>query len=180
MQPSDQDDPQQLGPFLDHAWKVMEWHRARAEAWDRVATQVVAFSGVIIALTLNVFPLLRSVKTPLYRHALAIAIVLAIGILIASSITALYSLSRPLRTEKSHTELIQQAWQRYRERESDSAWFVVGIVETLIGFPGQRTGIIDLRDGADQRQTLTRRAVAGLAFGIILIAIVLSVRILST
>jgi hypothetical protein len=97
MQPTNPDDPQKVEPFIGHAWRVMEWHRERAEAWDRLATQVVAFSGVIIALTPNVFPLVRSVKTSLYRHALAIAIVLSVGLLIGSSITALFSLSRPLR-----------------------------------------------------------------------------------
>jgi hypothetical protein len=179
MQPTDPDDSQQVEPFVDHAWRVMEWHRERAEAWDRLATQVVAFSGIIIALTPNVFPLVQSVDTPLYRHALAIAIVLTIGLLIASSIVALLSLSRPLRTEKVQTELIQQAWQSYRKQESSSATFGTGVAQTLIGYPGERTAVIELRNGADQRQTLTRFAVAGLASGIILIAIVLSIRIIS-
>jgi hypothetical protein len=157
----------------------MEWHRERAEAWDRLATQVVAFSGVIIALTPNVFELVRSVNTSLYRHAFAIAIVVSIGLLIASSITALFSLSRPLRT-KVQTELMQQEWQRYRDQKSSYATFATEVVQTLIGDPGERAAIIELRNGADQRQTLTRFAVTGLAAGIILMAIVLSIRILST
>ena len=179
MQPTGPDDPQQVEPFIGHAWRVMEWHRDKAEAWDRLATQVVAFSGVIIALTPNVFELVQSVNTSLYRNAFTITIVLSLGLLIASSITALFSLSRPLRT-KVQTELMQQEWQRYRDQKSSYATFATEVVQTLVGDPGERSAIIELRNGADQRQALTRFAVAGLAAGVILMAIVLSIRIIST
>jgi hypothetical protein len=175
MQLPDPNDSRQVEPFLDHVWKVMEWYRERAEAWDRLATQVVAFSGVIIALTPNVLPLVQSVKTSRYRYALAIAVVL----LMASSITALYSLSRPLRTTVQ-TKFIQQEWQRYRGQKTSYPEFVTEVVQILIGDPGERTAVIELSHGADQRQRLIRFAVACIVTGIILIAIVLIIGIIST
>jgi hypothetical protein len=90
MQAANPDDARQVGPFIDHAWRVMEWHRERAETWDRLATQVVAFSGIIIALAPNMVPLLRSVKSSVFRHALAGVIVLAMVILIGSAIIAMF------------------------------------------------------------------------------------------
>jgi hypothetical protein len=180
MQPTDPDEVHQIEPFIDHAWRVMEWHRERAEAWDRLATQVVAFSGLIIALTPNVLPLLQSVHDPIYRRTLAGVIALAIGILIGSAITALFSLSSRLRSKRSPTEDIQLQWHRYRQQARDPAEFVAAIAQTLIGDPGEPTAIIDLRDAADHREILTRRSVAGLAIGIVLLAIVLGIRVIST
>jgi hypothetical protein len=158
----------------------MEWHRERAEAWDRLAAQVVAFSGIIIALAPNVLPLLRSVRDSIFRHILASAVALAIALLIGSAVTALLSLSGRLRSKRSPTEDIQQEWNRYKKQGNGSDTLIIGIAQTLIGDPGERTVIIDLRDAADRKETLTRRSVAGLAAGIIVLAIVLGIRVIST
>jgi hypothetical protein len=180
MQPTDPDGIHHAEPFIDHAWRVMEWHRERAEAWDRQAAQVVAFSGIIIALAPNILPLLRSVRDSIFRHILAGAVALGIATLIASAVIALLSLSGRLRSQRSPTEDIQLQWNRYRKQGNGSGEFIVGIAQTLIGDPGERTAIIDLRDAADRRETLTRRSVAGLAVGVILLAIVLGIKVIST
>ena len=78
--------------------------------------------------------------------------------------------------------MLGKSWNgtRERERDSDSDQFIAATAQTLIGDPGERTVIIDLRDAADRREILTRRSVAGLAAGVILLAIVFSIALIST
>src|SRR4029077_20850420 len=105
----------------------------RAEAWDRLAAQVVAFSGIIIALAPNTLPLLQSVRDSISRHILASVVACAIIILIGSAITALFSLSGHLRSKRSPTEDIQLEWNRYRKQRNVSDKFIIAIAQTLIG-----------------------------------------------
>jgi len=180
MQTTDPDDASQVGPFIEHVWSVMEWHRERAQTWDRLATQVVAFSGIIIALAPSMVPLLRSVKGSASRHALASVTVVAMAIPIGSAVTAMFTLSARPRSTRAPTEDIQLEWRSFRKQESSSNQFTAATAQTLIGDPGERTAIIELRDAADRKEDLTRWAVAGLAAGIILMAIVFSIALIST
>ena len=89
---------------------------------------------------------------------LPVAVALAIAILIGSTITALHCLGGRLGGARSPTEDIQLQWDRYRKRDNYPGEFITAIAQNLIGEPGERTAIIDLRDAADRRGSQARCA----------------------
>lgn len=163
-----------LEALLVNGWEVTKWQRERIDARDRLAVQILAFVGVILALMATLLEPLGTVTGS--RRVIATGLALAAAVvLIASSVLALVAVAAPSRRRPTRDRLLfaQALWLRARDQGMPAEEAMTELLNQLIGIPGEERPFLQLAATADRRESITRLSAAMMGVGVALVATVL-------
>jgi hypothetical protein len=168
-----------LEALLANGWEVTKWQRERIDARDRLAVQILAFAGVILALMPNLLEPLRTVHESRREIVTGLAATTAL-LLIAASILALVAVAAPSRRRPTQDRLVfaQALWLKLRDQEMSTDDALKELLDQLIGVPGYERPFLELAAMADHRERITRLSATTLGIGVVLMAIVLGLLLL--
>ncbi|SNT63918.1 hypothetical protein SAMN05421812_11629 [Asanoa hainanensis] len=134
--------------------------------------QVVAFSGLIVAVIGANIKFLEDILDNQHRRLVMVGLTATLAVLVVACLVSLLSLMGRLRTAQSKTEEIQERWGEFSEDpRANRAELLAMVADSLIGKPGgPSTAIIEIRDAADRREFRTRTAAALLCVGVLVMA----------
>jgi hypothetical protein len=163
-----------LEALLANGWEVTKWQRERIDARDRLAVQILAFAGVILALMPNLLEPLRIVHESRREILTGLAATAAL-LLIAASILALVAVAAPSRRRPTQDRLVfaQALWLKVRDQGTSAEEALKELLDQLIGVPGDERPFLELAATADRRERITRLSATALGIGVVLLAIVL-------
>jgi hypothetical protein len=163
-----------LEVLLANGWEVTKWQRERIDSRDRLAVQILAFAGVILALMPNLLAPLDNL--PQSRRAIVIWLAaLSAGFLIGATILALVAVASPPRRRPNSDRLVfaQRLWLEVRDQGVPAEEALRKLIDELIGVPGNQRPFLELAARADRRERITRLSAAMMGIGVALIAPVL-------
>jgi hypothetical protein len=163
-----------LEVLLANGWEVTKWQRERIDSRDRLAVQILAFAGVILALMPNLLAPLDGL--PQSRRAIVIVLAaISACVLIVATILALVAVAKPPRRRPNSDRLVfaQRLWPEVRDRGVPAEEALRKLMDELIGVPGDERPFLELAATADRREWITRLSAAMMGIGVVLMVPVL-------
>lgn len=162
-----------LTAMVAHAWGVTHWHTRRAESRDRLALQITAFAGVLLALMPQLDSPLSRIDSSSGQAALSVVAVVAAALLVLSVVLSLLAVAPPVRKRRADTTWPKQRWKEYRERPTPAADVLERQMHALVGDPDDPAPYKEIAEAADRREKLTRWAVIAMAVAVLCLGVVL-------
>ncbi len=162
-----------LRVILAHTWEITHWHTNRAEARDRLASQIIAFAGVLLALMPQLDGPLSEISSSCIRMLLAGGAVAAAAFLVAAVLVSLAAVARPVRA-RADTMWPKRRWKEYRDHPTPASEVLKRQIHGLVGDPEDPAPYKEIAEAADRRETLTRLAIRLMGFGVMVLGVVLT------
>jgi hypothetical protein len=159
-----------LDAFLEHARAMAAWHEARADAFERKASTLLGFVGVILVL-------LPSLRSPIAKadgqwvRTLLVVLAIVAAVLLASAALASAMVLRPREYDVPSLEQLRREWTAYYDHPARTPQGITGMfVDQLVQGTGQRSPIETLRDDAEKRASWMKWATWLVLFGVLALA----------
>jgi hypothetical protein len=159
-----------LETFLEHARAMAAWHEARADAFERKASTLLGFVGVILVLV----PTLRAPIAEAHgRHMRMVLVGLAVlaAVLLALAAVSTAMVLLPREYEEPSLPQLRERWTRYYDHADLTPEGVTGMfVDQLVRGSKSRSPIESLHDDAEKRATWMKRATWFVLCGAVVLA----------
>jgi hypothetical protein len=163
-----------LEAFLEHARAMAAWHEARADAFERKASTLLGFVGVILVLLPSLRSPIAKAEGSYVRTLLVIlAIVAAVLLALAALASAMVLKPRPY-TAPSLSQL-RREWTAYYDHPERTPQGITGMfVDQLVRGTGPRSPIETLHDDVEKRAWWVSCATWLVVFGVLVLAVLTS------
>jgi hypothetical protein len=158
-----------LDTFLEHARSMAAWYEARADAFERKASTLLGFVGVILVL-------LPSLRTPIaeahgFRMRLfLVGLAVAGAVLLALAAVATAMVLKPRGYDVPSLAQLRREWVAYAEQGRvylAQEQVAAMLVDQLVTGTGPRSPLETIRDDAENRAGWMKRATWLVLFGVI-------------
>ena len=155
-----------LKTFLEHARATAAWHEARASGFERKASTLLGFVGVILVL----LPTLRAPIADAHgRHMrmflVGLAVLAAVLLALAAVSTAMVLLPRAY--DVPSLPQLRERWTAYYDHADLTPEGVTGMfVDQLVRATGDSSPLESLLDDAEKRAKWMKRATWFVLFGV--------------
>lgn len=168
------DEKEALQAMVAHVWEITRWHAGRGENRDRLAAEIIAFAGVLIALMPQLDEPITAIRSIGWQRLLSATALASAVSLVLAVLIALVSVAKPIRERPAQTSWPKERWKEYRDEPVPAARVLEDQLDALVGDPGGPAPYKELAEAADRREALTRRAVLFMATGVVGLGVVLT------